>query len=321
MKGAQVWRARRSVVGLGVVATALCLGLACGRVGYDRAGPDAWAPDAGLDASEDARVPLGPFGPPRRLDELFDGTHGVEDPVISADGLELIYASTDAPSGGPNDLWVTTRSARGEMWGTPQPLTEINSAAKDQTPTLSSDDLTLWFSSGRGGGPDDLYVATRATRTSPWSTPVRIAELSTSEEDRGMTVFATDLRTVFNRGPDTAGPFDLFGASRPTADAPWGAPLPVSALNTESDERNAFVTPDGSSMYFASDRGGMGKLDIWLSALELEPDERWGAPLLVTEASVPTANDDDPVCTPDLTIMIFASDRVVGTFALYESVR
>ena len=41
------------------------------------------------------------------------------------------------------------------------------------------------------------------------------------------------------------------------ADGDWGEPLNLGyPINTEADERDFIVTPDGSGMYFASNRGG-----------------------------------------------------------------
>jgi hypothetical protein len=67
--------------------------------------------------------------------------------------------------------------------------------------------------------------------------------------------------------------------------SPWGAPVNVAsipgtddALNTEHLEGCPFQSPDGLSLYMASNRpGGMGGLDIWV-AERTSTDAPWGAP-------------------------------------------
>lgn len=73
---------------------------------------------------------------------------------ISHDGLLLFFGS-DRPGGsGGHDLWVTRRATTNDPWGTPVNLgpTINSSAVYDQTPNISADCSTLFFSSNRPGG-------------------------------------------------------------------------------------------------------------------------------------------------------------------------
>src|SRR5205823_2546387 len=63
--------------------------------------------------------------------------------------------------------YVMTRATRNDAFGAPVALpATINTAAVEESPRLSQNDLTLYF--GRGG---DIYASTRATIGSPWGTP------------------------------------------------------------------------------------------------------------------------------------------------------
>ena len=86
-------------------------------------------------------------------------------------------------------------------WSDPVHLdAPVNSACQDQTPTLSKDELALYFTSNRRGGlgndtPDgcqdsfDLWVAERASRDSPWETPVNLGSpVNTSAGEAGPAV-------------------------------------------------------------------------------------------------------------------------------------
>jgi len=82
---------------------------------------------------------------------------------ISPNGL-LLFFSSNRPGGfGSMDLWVTTRAAISEPWGTPVNLgPEINSSGFDAGPVMSPDGLSLYFGSERPGGSlggDDIWQA------------------------------------------------------------------------------------------------------------------------------------------------------------------
>jgi hypothetical protein len=82
------------------------------------------------------------------------------------------------------------------------PVAELNSAATENRPTLRADGLEIVFYSDRpGSAGTDLWTATRATTTAPWSTPVRLSaavngsasEVHPSVSPSGrMLVFASD---------------------------------------------------------------------------------------------------------------------------------
>ena len=131
------------------------------------------------------------FGTPTNLGptvntSAFDGV-----PSISADGLEL-YFSSGRPGGyGSLDIWVTTRPTKDDPWGTPVNLgSTVNSGYDDPTPSISTDGLTLYFSSNRPGeGGYDLWLTTRATKQDPWGEPVNLGPTvnSSAQEDRKST--------------------------------------------------------------------------------------------------------------------------------------
>ena len=104
----------------------------------------------------------------------------------------------------------------------------------------------------------------------PFGTPHELTEL---EVDGQNTIdgFLTEdgLTLYFNRTPgagESTG--DLFVASRPDLNAPFGAAVPITDLNTSHDERDPWLSPDGKRLFFSSDRDGT--LSIY-EALAAEP--------------------------------------------------
>lgn len=104
------------------------------------------------------------FDTPAAVAEL--NTNSVEDaPVLSADGLEIFFASDRATtSNARDDIWHATRASVSDPFGAPTMIAELSGNTTADFPTwLSADRCTLLFSSDRSGGNGsyDIWVATR----------------------------------------------------------------------------------------------------------------------------------------------------------------
>ena len=98
-------------------------------------------------------------------------------------------------------------------WSAPERLDISSAVSADITPAISSDGLTLYFSSPRAGtlGFNDIWVSRRATTSDPWSTPENIGEpVNTASNEVGPSL-SLDGRTLF------------FSSGRPSSDDEVGA--------------------------------------------------------------------------------------------------
>jgi Tol biopolymer transport system component len=111
----------------------------------------------------------------------------------------------------------------------------------------------------------------------------------------------------------------------------WSAPVnlgpPVSAVLTGSPARggelNPFISRDGLSLYFSSDRpGGFGGLDIWVSQRPSVNDP-WGEPQNLGPNVNTPSTENSPALSPDGRRLYFQSDRpgAFGDLDLYVSKR
>jgi Tol biopolymer transport system component len=102
------------------------------------------------------------FSAPTAVAELTS-TSDDYGPILSADGLEMIFSSYRAGHNN-NDIWHATRSTTNDGFGTPSELTELNGATSDDFANwLSPDRCTLVFSSNKTGGNGgyDIWMAKR----------------------------------------------------------------------------------------------------------------------------------------------------------------
>lgn len=294
------------VGGLGRAILCLCA-VACGRVGYD--------PDPGGQGRADANDLASltePFAS-EPLDRVATAGIDEDDPSLTDDGLELYFNATDGA--GDADILVMTRSAIDAAWSAPAAVTELSSDAYDSTPCVTGDGLTIWLASNRGAISTDIWVSTRDTRADAWGPPERVAALSSpAEEALGLRADARRIAIASDRA--SPGDFDLYLATRESADQPWSEPIRIAELSTPALEESPHLSGDGLTIYFASESGG--SLDIY-SASRPGLDEPFGPPTLLP--GVNTAGlDSDPWLSADGRHILFVRQDS-ATWDIYEGRR
>jgi hypothetical protein len=130
------------------------------------------------------------WGSPQRVDEL-SSTSPETSSAPTEDLLAIVWNS-----GNVEDLYASTRATKTALWNSRVALTSLNTNARDLAPMLSQDKLTIYFDSDRDG-TEDLFVATRATITDPFSPPVPITELNTTAAETDPWVSADGRRMFF----------------------------------------------------------------------------------------------------------------------------
>lgn len=172
-----------------------------GSAGRDGGGRDLWL----------ARLHEGRWQKPQRLP--VNSSQDDFDPMFSADGRWLYFASNRRGGAGGDDLYrVAVAGGDEDQWGEPVNLgPAINTAGDERAPAPSRDGRRLLFASdGRGGaGGLDLFVA------------------------------------------DVAPVTPLAGAGAASSTPRFGSPRALAAINTGDDESDAVWLGDGEALVFA----------------------------------------------------------------------
>jgi WD40-like Beta Propeller Repeat len=282
------------------LACSLCAAGACaGDVIQLGAGRDA--PDGGT----------GELSEPALIEGLAGGDGKDDDPSVSADLRLLYFNSTRSGGAGKEDIWSSRRGSSNAAWQAPEPVLELNSEDRETGIALARDGLSILFSSDRPGGSGglDVYRAQRAHRDAAWSEPDRVADLSSSADDlvSGVGV-AGSVYLARREGEDDD--YDLYMALRDAAGDGWTEVVPLSGLNSDEEESDAFEVGDGALLLFTRDE------DLFQARRE-SGSEQFGE--AVPFAALNGADDDrDLWGTPDLSYVVFSSDRS-GQYRLYEA--
>ncbi len=263
------------------------------------------------------------FEPPALVEALADASSFDDDPTVTADLLELAF-NTDRDTSSPNDdsLWVSTRATPSDPWGPPHAINELNSSGyQDTTPGIEGDGLTIWFASTRPGavGQYDLWMSTRADRTSTWAPPAAVTELNTPSEEVAPQVLQSGLLMVLEMDrAGGAGGHDLYQTTRATVTDSWGPPEPIPGVNTAANEYAGRFVLGGRVIVFCSDRNRVNGQDIFYAERATLSDPFSPAQPL---SGINTANDEfDPWPSEDLRYIVFASNRN-GNAEIYEAWR
>ena len=254
------------------------------------------------------------------------------DPCLSGDGQELYF--TRGKAGGDADIYVAYRTL--DAWTEPKPLEAVNTSADEIGPALARDGATLYFYSNRAGGEGgyDLYVSRHTD--AGWSEPKNLGPRVNgpfNEYDPAATPDGTYLLFSSNRpveGEDAAdekawpatlreelyqNDYDIYALDLQDA----AAPRRLDVVCSRANDGQPTVSPDGTWLYFASDRaGGRGGYDLWRSRVTLGPlaglmpPENLGLPVNTA------AHELDPAVTLEGFGIYFSSNRAEEqTYAIY----
>jgi hypothetical protein len=222
------------------------------------------------------------WGPFTLLGSAFDG----DTASISADGLELYFVSFSFAEGA--FIGTSSRETIADPWGPVVRLTQLGGGHGSpivQTPSITADGTELYFTilnKSDGLGSQDIYVSRRITLDAPWGPPEHIGDTVNTEYSEGNVGVSPDGLALFysehqntsiagsgiiNPNPSAIGGHDIWVSIRKGKDEPWGVPFNTGlAVNTSSGEYLPRISPNGTTLYFISDRPGKTGLEDSFSA-------------------------------------------------------
>jgi hypothetical protein len=208
------------------------------------------------------------FGEPEPVAEA-NTTDEESSPAISLDGLTLWVGQKDQTGGlGGYDIWTLSRPRAEAAWSALVNVTELNSQEDDIPRPAAMANTAMPLGSRRNLDGYRTYLATRPTPDEPFGVPVLLDELTVPGESTVDGFLTEDGLTIFFSRAAAENEGELYYATRANRDASFDEPIPIVDLNTSADERDPWLTPDGTGFYFATDREGTR--DIFLAVVSRE---------------------------------------------------
>jgi len=130
---------------------------------------------------------------------------------------ELYFSS--ARAGGPGGTDVYVSAFDGSSFGAPVLAVGLNTSADDSRPNVRRDGLEVFFDSTRAGGNGgvDIWTATRASTSDPWSTPTNLGAAVNSSANDLRASLSWDATTLYfgSTRAGGEGSQDLYLTTRP----------------------------------------------------------------------------------------------------------
>lgn len=200
-------------------------------------------------------------------------------PLMSTDGKILYFLRAEHPSNtkgkdNSNDIWYSERAADGR-WGAAKRMPrQLNRERYNDVFDISADGNTALIRGDYEKGvinPDRLGLSIIRKKGNTWQSPEAMNIPGLSRMIRGKYLSAC----MSNNGKvilmafseKKKGVEDDIYVTIMDRQGNWSEPKSIGKdINTDFSERSPYLSPDNSTLYFASNRhGGAGGYDIWMS--------------------------------------------------------
>lgn len=231
---------------------------------------------------------------PENLGSAVNSEYSELNPVISPDGRTLYFGRKNHPSNrygvkgsetisGSQDIWFSEKV--GDTWSSARRLSEVLN--RDQYNTIlsiSPDGQTILLKGAYVNGTYETRGFSISNKTTGgWSVPVKIdipgyEQLSKGKNEYGyLTMDGKALILAFARKKNSEDD-DLYVSFY--EDGRWSRPMDLGeGINTKYSETTPFLSADGKTLYFSSDRpGGQGSQDIYLTRRLDDTWQNWRKP-------------------------------------------
>ena len=231
---------------------------------------------------------------PENLGSAVNSEFSELNPVISPDGRTLYFGRKNHPANrfgvkgsetisGSQDIWFSEKV--GDTWSTARRLSEVLN--RDQYNTIlsiSPDGQTILLKGAYVNGAYETRGFSISNKTTAgWTVPVKVDIPGYEQMSKGkneyayLTMDGKAILLAFARKKNSEDD-DLYVSF--FEDGRWTRPLELGEeINTKYSETTPFLSADGKTLYFSSDRpGGQGSQDIYLTRRLDDTWQHWRKP-------------------------------------------
>jgi outer membrane protein OmpA-like peptidoglycan-associated protein len=216
-------------------------------------------------------------------------------PVISTDGKKLYFVVNDHPQNTygldhSQDIWFSTLDEKGQWAQAKRMGAPLNQNRYNQVFSVLPDG-SLFVRGGRGKNSKGFSIVSPG---GSWNElPIKDFENMDKGTFNGGSISADGKRIIcyFSEAPGSKRS-DLY-LSTQQSDGNWSRPEKIM-LSTVNDEFGPFISPDQTTLYFASDRiatGRIGGVDIYKSTRLEDTWKNWSQPVNAGRAVNTTGGD------------------------------
>jgi len=218
---------------------------------------------------------------PSPIDKTVNSIYDDGAPWVSKDGSTMYFTRCRFDRQEELGCQVMVTQKKGTGWGDPTAVPISKDSVVIAHPSLTDDQLTLFFVSDMLGsiGGKDIWMAQRETDKANWGPPVNLGESVNTPRDEMFPFAVTDTLFYFaSNGHPGLGGLDIFRAHT-NEEGKWVVENMKYPINSISDDFGIIFQREEERGYLASSRtGGKGGDDIYSFVL---PEKRFNLSGLV----------------------------------------
>ncbi len=193
----------------------------------------------------------------------------------------------------------------------PSPISELNLLRSQYFSQYHQASQTLFFTARKVAKSDEELMMAHWNGTN-FDPPTPMSVLN-KENNEGTPSITQDGKTLYFSAceyPNSFGGCDLYESQ--WIGGTWSKAKNLGFLiNSHEWEGQPHISPDGSKLYFSSDRlGGFGKRDLWVS--EKDDQGRWNTPKNLGNQINSAEDEQGPYILANKSIFIFSSSKSGG---------
>ena len=195
-------------------------------------------------------------------------------------------------------------------------LVNLNSGDSDYTPVISEDGSTLFFTSKRENGVENIYTSEKEAGN--WASVEKLGKPINSETNDAIVNLSSSANTIIlYRTHDNQSGGNLLKST--FKDGMWSNPEPlINPINTDFQEASACITSNGNTIYFSSNRpGGFGGKDLY--RITKLPDSKWSLPMNLGPKINSEYDEDAPFLSENQDKIYFSSNNAesIGGYDIF----
>ena len=245
------------------------------------------------------------------LDHVDGSSSGV------ADSSSSLHGTNDGTDEGTS-TGAQANCMQATSFAAPTLVAGLQTDMHEDRAWLSADELIVYLSTNRDDDSPgyDIHAAVRASLGEPFGEPTLLT--GSAGEDRRPTLTADGLTLYLASSPVGELEYDLMVATRANLLAEFSELAPVGVVNSEVSDTAPSISPDGTTLWFESQRTGLG--DIYRA--QRSGDGPFDEPTAVGELNTASA-EAAPVPSADGLTIWFSSDRAggLGNFDVWTATR
>ncbi|MHC4546501.1 MAG: LamG-like jellyroll fold domain-containing protein [Planctomycetota bacterium] len=240
-------------------------------------------------------------------------------PFLSFDGLTLYFCRLDTDTFYYTRIFQATRPVPYGPFTAVQNISELNySGGHVASPWVSPDNLRMYYYRTEPGSLHRLKVSERTSITDPWPEGSNISELnslgnldcpSLTQDELIIVFISTDI-------PGGIGDYDIYIATRPDRYSSFGNVRNLSEINSTTIDGAPYISPDGLTLFFHSNRNGSTQIFRGTRGSLSEP---FGNLVHLSLFDTPGGGSGFSRCSSDGKSLYFTSWLSGGTGDIYVS--